>query len=122
MKNLLRIEEAGLFLLALFCFQYTGYSLIWFWVFLLAPDIGMIGYLVNPQVGAITYNIFHHKGLAAIVTIAGIYFQLPLLLAAGIVLLAHSSMDRVLQYGLKYPDSFKHTHLGMINSKRAQKD
>lgn len=29
-------------------------------------------------------------------------------------MLAHSSLDRVLGYGLKYPDSFSHTHLGRI--------
>jgi hypothetical protein len=29
-------------------------------------------------------------------------------------LLGHSSFDRVLGYGLKYDDDFKHTHLGWI--------
>ena len=32
----------------------------------------------------------------------------------GLILFGHSSMDRILGYGLKYPDSFEHTHLGMI--------
>lgn len=36
----------------------------------------------------------------------------PLLSLIGIVMLAHSSLDRVLGYGLKYPDSFQRTHLG----------
>ncbi len=32
-------------------------------------------------------------------------------------LFAHSSMDRMLGYGLKYEDSFGNTHLGMIGKK-----
>ena len=36
------------------------------WAYLLlafGPDIGMVGYSINPKVGAITYNLFHHKGV-----------------------------------------------------------
>ena len=33
---------------------------------------------------------------------------------AGTVLLGHSAFDRVLGYGLKYPDAFKHTHFDEI--------
>jgi hypothetical protein len=32
----------------------------------------------------------------------------------GLILLGHSSLDRVFGYGLKYADSFRHTHLGWI--------
>lgn len=30
--------------------------------------------------------------------------------------MAHSTFDRVLGYGLKYPDSFKHTSIGYIGN------
>jgi hypothetical protein len=33
---------------------------------------------------------------------------------AGIILLGHSSLDRVLGYGMKYTDSFRLTHLDWI--------
>jgi len=36
------------------------------------------------------------------------------LMLAGIVLVAHTSFDRMLGYGLKYPDDFRHTSLGWI--------
>jgi hypothetical protein len=39
------------------------------------------------------------------------------MLAAGSLLLFHSSVDRVLGYGLKYRDSFGDTHLGRIGGK-----
>jgi hypothetical protein len=38
----------------------------------------------------------------------------PLVLALGLVWLAHIGVDRLLGYGLKYNDNFQHTHLGWI--------
>ncbi|MFN3665935.1 MAG: DUF4260 family protein, partial [Sediminibacterium sp.] len=35
-----------------------------------------------------------------------------------LVLLAHSTFDRVAGYGLKYFDSFDHTHLGWIGKSK----
>ena len=75
-----------------------------------------VGYLVNARIGAITYNFIHHKGLAIAIYLAGSFFEIPELTLAGIVLFAHSSMDRVFGYGLKYADDFKHTHLGWIGT------
>jgi hypothetical protein len=40
-------------------------------------------------------------------------------LIAGIVLFGHSAFDRILGYGLKYPDSFNNTHLGRIGKEPA---
>jgi hypothetical protein len=33
---------------------------------------------------------------------------------AGVIIFAHSSLDRALGYGLKFSDSFTNTHLGRI--------
>lgn len=44
-----------------------------FWALFLLPDMGMLGYLVNTRVGAITYNLCHHKGIAVACYLAG-YF------------------------------------------------
>jgi hypothetical protein len=38
----------------------------------------------------------------------------PALQFTGLILLGHSSLDRALGYGLKYPDAFQNTHLGII--------
>jgi|JI8StandDraft_1071087.scaffolds.fasta_scaffold469918_2 hypothetical protein len=73
MKNLVRIEEliqflACLAVLVIFCHvPWWTYILL-----LLGPDIGMFGYLVSPRLGAITYNLFHHKGIALLVFMVGI--------------------------------------------------
>ena len=40
------------------------------WTFvllLIGPDIGMLGYMVSARMGALTYNILHHKALAVLV-------------------------------------------------------
>jgi len=50
----------------------------------------------------------------AIVVVAGLFLQDDLVIKIGLIFLAHSSFDRVLGYGLKYPDDFSHTHLGWI--------
>jgi hypothetical protein len=100
-KNILKVEEGLLVLLSIY-------------LFILAPDIGMLGYLVNNKVGALTYNIFHHKGLAIIVYIIGIYLRNEAVQMAGIIILGHASIDRLLGFGLKYPENFKHTHLGYL--------
>jgi len=114
MKQLLRLEEAGLFLLSWYFFTTTGITWWWFLVWLLAPDLSMIGYLINARIGAYLYNFFHHKGLAILVVLGGTISLSPLLAASGWLLLGHSSMDRVFGYGLKYISDFKDTHLGRI--------
>ncbi len=93
---------------------HLGYAWWLFPVWLLAPDISMLGYLINPKVGAWLYNIVHHQILAIGLGVVGLLTNAPDLLFAGILLFGHSAMDRAFGYGLKYTDDFKHTHLGWI--------
>lgn len=74
----------------------------------------MIGYAAGNKVGAAMYNFFHHKGVAIAVGLIGMYMSNPMLQLVGIILFAHSSMDRIFGYGLKYYKGFKFTHLGEI--------
>lgn len=120
MNRLLKLEELGLFLLSILLFSQLPYA---WWVYpllLLAPDIGMIGYLLGPRVGAITYNTTHHKGLAVVVYAAGVLAAAPVLALIGVIMLGHASIDRVVGYGLKYSDSFQHTHLGWVGGRRGR--
>jgi hypothetical protein len=113
-NRLIKLEELGLFLLSMVLFSQLGYAWWVYPILLLAPDLGMLGYVFGSSVGAATYNTTHHKGLAVLFYTAGILLPLPALALAGLIMLGHSSLDRVLGYGLKYPDSFQHTHLGWI--------
>jgi hypothetical protein len=124
MRLQLKLEELAQFLFVIYLLH--GLNVEW-WVYLLlviGPDIGMVGYAINARIGAVTYNLFHHKGIAIIVLFIGLHMagivaagDLPYthpLLITGLVLFGHASMDRIFGYGLKYPDHFKHTHLGWI--------
>jgi hypothetical protein len=114
MKTLLKLEELFLFGLSLLLFSRLGYSWGWYALLFLTPDLSMIAYLRNPRFGSWTYNLIHHKGLAVMLYVLGYLLAIPALQFAGTLLLGHSSLDRVFGYGLKYPDAFKNTHLGMI--------
>jgi hypothetical protein len=70
--------------------------------------------LVNTTIGAWSYNLFHHKGIAVVIIGIGWYLQLPNITAAGVLLLAHASFDRIWGYGLKHQDGFKNTHVGKL--------
>ena len=114
MKSILKIEELAMFILGVILFNQLNYEWWWFLVLILLPDIGMLGYIVNTKIGAIVYNIFHHKGLALCLYFFGIYTEIELLKLIGIILFAHASMDRIFGYGLKFSDAFTNTHLGSI--------
>ena len=114
MKNMLKLEELFLFGLALFLFSKLNYGWGWYALLFLTPDLSMVGYVMNPRVGSWTYNLIHHKGLAVALYVLGYLTKNPALMFAGTILLGHSSFDRVLGYGLKYPDAFQNTHLGRI--------
>lgn len=103
-----------MFGLSIYLFAQTDLAWWWYPALILAPDIGMLGYLVNTRAGAFTYNLFHHKGLAIVLLCLGWYLSVPGLVLAGIILFGHASMDRIVGYGLKYGDSFRHTHLGWL--------
>jgi len=114
MERTLKLEEAAMFGLSIYLFAQTDLAWWWYLALILVPDIGMLGYLSGPKVGAITYNLFHHKGIALVLLCLGWYLSNDWLTLSGIILFGHSSMDRIFGYGLKYPDNFKHTHLGIL--------
>ena len=114
MKNIIRLEEAAMLGLAIYLNSLLPFGLGVFGLLFLAPDIGMLGYLINNKVGALTYNIFHHKGIAIALYLLGLYLAIPEMQFTGVLLFGHSSFDRMLGYGLKYSDHFHNTHLGLI--------
>jgi len=119
MKTVVKLEELAMTAVGIYLLVIYNCNLsVWIWVILFfTPDIGMLGYLINTRIGAFTYNIFHHKGIAIVLAVAGYYFGNDVLTAVGILLFAHASFDRVMGYGLKYADSFKNTHLGSLENK-----
>lgn len=74
----------------------------------------MVGYLGGTRLGAFAYNLAHSTPLPAAVIAPGWWQHEPLVLALGLVWLAHIGMDRALGYGLKYNGHFRPTHLGLL--------
>jgi len=117
MKNLLKVEEAMQWIATIYLSYQLPVPGWWYWALFLLPDLSMLGYVVNPRIGATTYNFVHHKGVAIACGLTGLYFQQVELQLAGLVLYGHSSFDRLCGYGLKFSDDFKNTHLGLIGKK-----
>ncbi|MFI2741301.1 DUF4260 domain-containing protein [Zhouia sp. PK063] len=114
MKFQLQLEEAFMLALGIIAFSTLNISWWWFAGLFLAPDIGMIGYMINTKVGAYGYNIFHNKAIAIAFFITGIYTNHLIMQFVGILLFSHSSFDRMFGFGLKYNSGFKDTHLGKL--------
>ncbi len=119
MDKWIKLEELGQFTLSILLFTFLDFK---WWVFpalILLPDLSMLGYIHSPKTGALIYNIFHHKLTGVAAYAMGVALNEPVLSLAGAILFGHSAMDRIFGYGLKYPDSFHHTHLGTIGKSKA---
>lgn len=118
MKNIIRIEEAMQLVLAIYLSSHLPFAW-WLYVALfLAPDMSMLGYIFGTRIGAYCYNIFHHKGIAISVYLIGVYASSHVVMFGGLLLFGHSAFDRILGYGLKFSDDFKHTHMGWIGKSK----
>jgi hypothetical protein len=111
---ILRLEGFCLFAGALWAFQvqHAGWAL--FAVLFFAPDLSMLGYLVNPKIGAAAYNAAHTTAVYGPLAVYGYLSGFSVALAVGLIGLAHVGFDRLLGYGLKYPLGFGYTHLGRV--------
>lgn len=111
---LLRLEELPLFVVAIASYWALGGNGWLFIILLLVPDVAMLAYGINKQVGSIVYNVAHFYGLPLAVIALGLLTNTPLATQIGIIWFAHISMDRMVGYGLKYETNFKDTHLQRI--------
>ena len=119
MKNILKLESVGLFILftgAYFHF-YSGTWGLYLALFFI-PDLSFAFYLITKKIGAIVYNVFHHQGVLVLLFLIGYFVKEDYIMKLALIFLAHSTFDRVAGYGLKYFDSFDHTHLGWIGKSK----
>ena len=114
MKITLKLEYISGLLFSVYLFSRLPYA---WWLYLalfFTPDIAIIGYLFNTKIGAFLYNLTHHLGTAFGLYMVGSYLNLGTVELIGIVWLGHLFFDRIFGFGLKYIDSFRHTHLRNI--------
>lgn len=114
MKYILKLEQFAIFLFSVFLYFENRFNGWLFIILFFTPDLSMLGYLFGNKVGAITYNLVHHQAISILVFIIGSALKIEVLMICGLILLSHSSLDRVLGYGLKTFKGFKETHMGRI--------
>ena len=114
-STLLRIEESALLLATLYAYHHLNYSWLLFAILFLTPDLSILGYLLNPRVGAATYNLVHTLTLPLALLFLSYLQHWPLAAYIALIWTAHIAFDRLLGYGLKYPTNFKDTHLQYLS-------
>jgi hypothetical protein len=117
MKTTLKLEELAQFILCFFAFSQLSFSWCWHLALILLPAVSTVGYLINTRVGAVLYNIAHHKAIAIIIYVFGVYLANQNLQLTAIIMFGNSIMDRIMGFGLKYSDIFQNTQLGVIGNK-----
>ena len=108
---LLRLEGAVILALSVLLYSTNGESWLLFILLFLVPDLSMLGYLSGPRTGAVSYNLFHTYVLPGLLAALGLLTESPLLVSLALVWFAHIGFDRMVGYGLKYPNGFFDTHL-----------
>jgi hypothetical protein len=108
----LRLEGAVALTLAVLAYRATGAGWLMFAILFLAPDLSMIGYLINKRVGAWMYNFGHSYLTPSAVALLGIALGTTILWPIALIWAAHIGFDRLVGYGLKYSEAFGATHLG----------
>jgi len=83
-------------------------------VLFLAPDLGIVGYVAGPTVGAVSYDVVHTYALPVALGIGGLLRTPRTAMQIALIWLAHIGFDRSLGYGLKYPSGFRDTHLQRV--------
>ncbi len=109
--QLLRLEGAALLGLAVLFYARSDAGWGMFALLFLVPDVAMLGYLANPRLGAVLYNAAHVTVAPAALGVFGLAMA-PGAVPVALIWAAHIGFDRMVGYGLKYPDRFQHTHLG----------
>lgn len=113
-RTLLRLEGAVVLGVALAAYAQFGAGWGVFALWLLAPDLSLLGYLAGPRTGAALYNAAHSYVGPVLLLALGVLAAMPWAVAGSLIWLAHIGMDHALGYGLKYASGFAVTHLGRI--------
>jgi len=115
---LLRLEGMAAAAVSAVFYARTGASWWLFAALWLTPDLSMLGYLGGPKLGARIYNAIHSYVTPATLAVVGLLLGSQVLLPYALIWMNHIGVDRLLGYGLKYPQGFRFTHLGKLTGKR----
>lgn len=111
---LLRLDGLAVAVVALLLYRELGASWRVFAAGFLAPDLAILAYLAGPRVGAIAYNAMHTYLWGSALFGLGLLGSQASLMTVGLIWTAHVAVDRLVGFGLKYPDGFRRTHLQQV--------
>ena len=111
---LLQMEGACYFGLSLVLYRSAHFPWWLFAALFLAPDLFMLGYVVNAKIGSAFYNLAHTLVWPIGLLLVSLTLPARQLAPYGLLWLAHLGFDRMLGYGLKYPTCFRDTHLQRV--------
>ena len=111
---LLHLEGLALFVVAAVVYVDRDYNLWLVLILFLAPDLGLLGYLAGPRIGAAVYNAFHTTTIPLALGGAAFVTDWTLGIEIALIWLAHIGIDRAIGYGLKYEDAPKPTHMQRV--------
>lgn len=113
-----RLEGLALLAVAALAYGRSEQGWVMFAILFLTPDLSFFGYLAGPRIGALIYNLAHSLIGPLLLAGAGLLTDQGLVFGLSLIWLAHIGFDRALGYGLKSPEAFGVTHLGLIGKAR----
>jgi hypothetical protein len=111
---MLRLEGLGVLMLAGTYYSAQSGDWLLFMILALVPDLSFVGYLLGQRVGAMAYNLMHTYSVPLVLIMIGWLSEIPILVTVMLIWFAHIGADRLLGYGLKYPNGLKDTHLERV--------
>ncbi|MGE3278107.1 MAG: DUF4260 domain-containing protein [Vicinamibacterales bacterium] len=117
-RTWLRLEGLAVLLASLVAYHWQLGSWTLFGALFLVPDVSMLGYLRGPALGARLYNLAHSYAGPIFLMMYGVAVGRSDVVPWALIWSAHAGFDRMMGFGLKYPDHFEDTHLGRIGRRK----
>ncbi|MGA7522318.1 MAG: DUF4260 family protein [Acidobacteriaceae bacterium] len=111
---LLRLESLLVLSASVVVYRMAFHGPWWlFAVLFLVPDLSLAGYAAQGRAlfAAVVYNTAHNYILPAVMGLAGGWWGNLRAEQLAAIWIAHIAFDRVLGFGLKFPEGFKPTHI-----------
>lgn len=108
-----RFECTLLLFVAMFAYHQLGFSWGFFAALFFVPDLSILFYVASKKAGGIAYNTAHCFAWPIALGLYAWSAGDSQLQAIALIWAAHCAFDRAIGWGLKYPDSFCNTDMGV---------